>query len=44
VGVHIDDRFVVNGLVDTVAMRPIARMGYMDYSVVDGKFVMRRPG
>jgi flavin reductase (DIM6/NTAB) family NADH-FMN oxidoreductase RutF len=44
VGVHIDDRFLTDGMVDTVAMHPIARMGYMDYSVVDGKFVLRRPG
>ena len=44
VGVHIDDRFVADGMVDTVAMHPIARMGYMDYAVVDGKFVLRRPG
>ena len=43
-GVHIEDRFIVDGRVDTVAMRPIARMGYGDYAVVDGKFAMRRPG
>ncbi len=34
VAVFIDDRYVKNGLVDTAAMRPIARMGYRDYSVV----------
>ena len=44
VGVHIEDRFIVDGRVDTVAMRPIARMGYGDFAVVDGKFTMRRPG
>ena len=27
VGVHIDDRFIVNGRLDTAAMRPIARYG-----------------
>ena len=43
VGVHIDDRFITDGLVDTVAMQPIARMGYMDYAVVTEKFVMVRP-
>lgn len=42
-GVFIEDRFVTNGLVDTVAMQPIARMGYMDYAVVDKKFTMMRP-
>lgn len=46
VGIHIDDRFVSNGIVDTGAMRPIARLGYMDYSVVTPEtiFAMDRPG
>ncbi len=44
VGVHIEDRFIVDGRVDTVAMQPIARMGYGDYAVVEGKFSLRRPG
>lgn len=45
VGVHIDDRFVANGLVDVAAMRPIARSGYHDYFVAtpETKFSIRRP-
>ena len=43
VGVYIDDSFVKNGLLDTAAMRPIARGGYDQYSVVDSVFSMRRP-
>ncbi|WP_375454572.1 flavin reductase family protein [uncultured Methylobacterium sp.] len=45
VSIYIDDRFVVDGLVDTVAMRPIMRGGYFDYFTVgpDAKFQMRRP-
>ncbi|MBV9079038.1 MAG: flavin reductase family protein [Methylobacteriaceae bacterium] len=45
VGVHIDDRFIADGLVDTAAMRPIMRGGYMDYFVAtpETKFSMRRP-
>jgi flavin reductase (DIM6/NTAB) family NADH-FMN oxidoreductase RutF len=43
VGVHIDDRFIRNGRLDTAAMRPIARCGYADYSVVNEVFAMRRP-
>src|SRR5437588_4824874 len=43
VGVHIDDRFIKNGRLDTAAMRPIARCGYADYSVVDKVFAMRFP-
>ena len=34
VGVWIDDRFIKDGMVDTGAMQPIGRLGYMDYSVV----------
>ena len=34
VGVHIDDRFVVDGRLDTAAMQPIARCGYDEYAVV----------
>jgi flavin reductase (DIM6/NTAB) family NADH-FMN oxidoreductase RutF len=44
VGVFIDDRFVVNGRVDTAALRPIARCGYSDYAVVDKLFALQRPG
>ncbi len=43
VGVHIDDRFLKNGLVDTAALQPIARCGYADYAVVDKVFSIQRP-
>ena len=43
VGVHIDDSLVRNGRVDIVAARPIARLGYSLYSIVDNSFPMRRP-
>src|SRR5918993_426178 len=33
IGIHIDDRFLVDGLLDTAAMRPIARAGYREYFV-----------
>lgn len=42
-GVHIDDRFLKNGLLDTAAMKPIARCGYHDYAVVDALFSIVRP-
>jgi flavin reductase (DIM6/NTAB) family NADH-FMN oxidoreductase RutF len=43
VGVHIDDRYIVNGLLDTAAMKPIARCGYDQYAVVESVFAMARP-
>jgi flavin reductase (DIM6/NTAB) family NADH-FMN oxidoreductase RutF len=43
VGIHIDDRFIRDGRLDTAAMAPIARCGYADYAVVDKVFSMARP-
>ena len=44
VGVHIDDRFLVDGIFDTLAAHPVARMGYRgDYTEVVNKFEMIRP-
>jgi flavin reductase (DIM6/NTAB) family NADH-FMN oxidoreductase RutF len=43
VGVHIDDRFIVGGRLDTAAMKPIARCGYDQYAVVESIFAMTRP-
>ena len=44
VGVHLDERFIVDGRVDVTAMRPIARCGYVaDYTVLDSLFEMQRP-
>jgi flavin reductase (DIM6/NTAB) family NADH-FMN oxidoreductase RutF len=42
-GIHIDDRFIVDGRVDTVAMRPLARLGYSEYAAIGESFRMRRP-
>src|SRR5262245_30718074 len=45
VGIYIDDAFIKDGLVDTGAMRPIARLGYMDYGVLNPEnvFSINRP-
>jgi len=43
IGVHIDDRFIRDGFLDTAAMRPIARNGYHNYAVVEHEFRMQRP-
>ncbi|ESR23572.1 flavin reductase family protein [Lutibaculum baratangense] len=43
VGVHIDEGLIVDGLVDITRARPISRLGYMDYAVIDEVFQMRRP-
>jgi flavin reductase (DIM6/NTAB) family NADH-FMN oxidoreductase RutF len=43
VGVFIDDAVIKEGLVDVTLMRPLARLGYMDYSVTENVFAMARP-
>ena len=45
VRIHIDDDVVAaDGKLDIAAIRPIARMGYYDYAVIDDVFEMRIPG
>ena len=45
VGIYINDDFIHDGLVDTGAMKPLARLGYMDYAVVthDNMLQINRP-
>lgn len=43
VGIHIDDRFIRDGRVDTSAMQVLTRMGYDEYAVVGKAFSMSRP-
>ena len=43
VGMHIDERFMKNGRFDLGAVRPIARCGYDEYTVVEKVFAMTRP-
>jgi flavin reductase (DIM6/NTAB) family NADH-FMN oxidoreductase RutF len=43
VGIHIDDWVLTDGLIDMAKVRPIARLGYMDYTVVEEVFTMHRP-
>ena len=45
VGIYIDDAYVRDGIVDAGAMRPLARLGYIDYAVVTPEtiFSMNRP-
>lgn len=45
VAIYVDERVVHDGIVSTAQMRPLARMGYMDYSVVtpETTFTLNRP-
>lgn len=43
IGVHISERVLVDGLVDLSRIKPLARLGYMQYTAVDELFAMNRP-
>ncbi|MBB3382281.1 flavin reductase family protein [Rhizobium sp. WW22] len=43
VGIHIDETIIRGGRLDMALARPIARMGYMDYSEGSEVFEMMRP-
>lgn len=43
-GVHIDPGMVRDGRLDVIRYRPLARLGYRDYSVVHDVFELLRPG
>ena len=43
VGVHIDERVMVDGRVDFLKLRPVGRLGYLDFVEVDSFFTMPRP-
>jgi len=43
IGIHIDDEIIKDGKVDMSKYRPLARLGYMDYSYVNEVFSLSRP-
>ena len=43
IGVHIRDHVLKDGLIDLTLIRPLARLGYMDYTSVDNIFTLKRP-
>jgi flavin reductase (DIM6/NTAB) family NADH-FMN oxidoreductase RutF len=42
-GVHINDGVLKDGLIDLDRIKPLARLGYQEYTVVDNVFKMTRP-
>jgi flavin reductase (DIM6/NTAB) family NADH-FMN oxidoreductase RutF len=42
-GIHIEDRFIENGRVNTAAMKLVARLGYSEYATVTEAWRLRRP-
>ncbi len=44
VGVHIDDTMLNEGIYDLRRVKPLARLGYRDYTHVTELFSLKRPG
>ena len=43
VGIHISDAVIVDGMLDITRIRPLSRLGYMDYAIIDEVFPIARP-
>ena len=43
VGIHIDDSILTDGMVDMTKFKPLARLGYQDYSVTHNFYTMPFP-
>jgi flavin reductase (DIM6/NTAB) family NADH-FMN oxidoreductase RutF len=43
IGVHIEEKYMKNGRFDLTQVKPIARCGYDEYTVVEKVFSMKRP-
>jgi flavin reductase (DIM6/NTAB) family NADH-FMN oxidoreductase RutF len=43
IGIYVDDALIVDGRVDITLARPLARLGYKDYAVIDDVFAMNYP-
>ena len=43
VGIYIDNQFIKNGRIDSIAMQYVGRLGYAEYTTIKSKFKMKRP-
>ena len=43
VGIHVADGIIKDGRIDTLAFKPVARLGYSEYTTTDNVWKMRRP-
>ncbi|MGH2339870.1 flavin reductase family protein [Segnochrobactraceae bacterium EtOH-i3] len=43
IGIHIDDAALVDGHFDLTKVKPLSRLGYMDFGVTDQVFPLKRP-
>jgi flavin reductase (DIM6/NTAB) family NADH-FMN oxidoreductase RutF len=43
IGIHLDEKLITDGRVDVRKLKPVARLGYLDFAVVEDFFTMERP-
>ncbi|PLW78709.1 flavin reductase family protein [Cohaesibacter celericrescens] len=43
IGIHIQDSFVNDGMLDAVQLNQLGRLGYMDYAAINEVFTLNRP-
>lgn len=43
IGIHVDERILTDGKVDIAKYRPLARLGYFEYTCVERSFSLARP-
>jgi len=43
IGVHIRDEVLNDGVIDVAAIKPVGRLGYLDYAIVDNIVTVPRP-
>ena len=43
IGIHIRDEVLKDGIIDIESIRPLARLGYHDYTVIEKVIPMKRP-
>lgn len=46
IGIHVDEAVISDGIIDIVKLRPLARLGYLDFATIEPSaiFSMTRPG
>ncbi len=42
IGIHIQDEYIADGKIDVTRFKPIARLGYDEYAVIEKVFKMKR--
>lgn len=43
VGIHIADDVIIDGMIDVRKLRPLSRLGYLDYAIIKDIITLKRP-